>query len=251
VSVSPSSEGRRRLKSAAIYGILRDRIVNLQLPPGSLIQKEILTQEFDVSSAPLNEALRRLRDERLVIIAPQHGSFVAPIRLADVREGMFVRRTVEPAVARLAARNVTNELIDALERNIAGQRCAARDRDTAKLYELDEEFHGLFLTHCGFDHTGQFLYGFSAHLMRARNLSLEHAERIDDTVAEHARIVHAVRSKDPAWVASEMESHLAAAYAALARVIRLRQHAFKDGEEEFAPVADDEPDDAVGTSLAG
>ena len=89
-----------------IVGALREAIVTLELQPGSPLDKSALAARFGVSRFPVAEALNRLKDEGLVDIRPQSGSTVSLIRLADIRENMFLRRALEAeTVALLAARN--------------------------------------------------------------------------------------------------------------------------------------------------
>ena len=56
------------------------------LPPGAPLHKEDIALELGVSRAPVSEAISRLADEGLVEVFPRHGSFVAPIRAAEVRK---------------------------------------------------------------------------------------------------------------------------------------------------------------------
>ena len=87
-----------------------------------MLDKATLTTRFGVSRFPVAEALNRLKAEGLVDIRPQSGSTVSLIRLADVRENMFLRRALEAETAALLA-----ERDDAAHRspNCAGI-CATR-----------------------------------------------------------------------------------------------------------------------------
>lgn len=78
--------------TAEVTGIIREAIVTLALPPGSLIDKTAICNELGVSRFPVSEALARLQVEGLVDIAPQRGSTVSLVRIADVREYMLIRK---------------------------------------------------------------------------------------------------------------------------------------------------------------
>ena len=94
---------REASKSDRVYQHLRRRIRELALPPGAPLRKEELALELGVSRAPVSEAIARLAEEGLVEVFPQHGSFVAAIRAADVRESLFIRTALEAeAMRRLA-----------------------------------------------------------------------------------------------------------------------------------------------------
>src|SRR6201996_3143580 len=94
---------RETSKAERLSEPLRRRIRELALPPGAALRKEELALELGVSRAPVSEAIARLAEEGLVEVFPQHGSFVAPIRAADVREAIFIRTALETeAMRRLA-----------------------------------------------------------------------------------------------------------------------------------------------------
>ena len=86
---------RQATASAYIYEALRDRIVALALPPGSVLQEKDFAEEFGVSRTPAREALLRLAEEQLVDIYPQSSTVVAPIRVSIVKDAMVIRDALE------------------------------------------------------------------------------------------------------------------------------------------------------------
>src|SRR5580698_7459252 len=120
---------REASKAERVYDSLRRRIRELALPPGEPLRKEEIALELGVSRAPVSEAIARLAEEGLVEVFPQHGSFVAPIRAADVREALFVRTALETEALRRLAPVATAELLAALDDNIARQAQALAAAD--------------------------------------------------------------------------------------------------------------------------
>ena len=102
-----------------IVETLREAIVTLELRPGTVLDKTTLTSRFGVSRFPVAEALNRLKAEGLVDIRPQSGTTVSLIRLADVRENMFLRRALEAETAALLADSNDAALVAELRRNFA------------------------------------------------------------------------------------------------------------------------------------
>ena len=68
-----------------VYEALKKAIVTLQLMPGASISENRICRTFGVSRTPVRSAIARLREEGLIDVYPQQGSFVAPIRLAADR----------------------------------------------------------------------------------------------------------------------------------------------------------------------
>src|SRR3954462_11731135 len=79
---------------------LRRRIISLELPPGEPLSENELAQELGVSRTPVRESLILLREEGLVQVFPQIGSFVSLVDLARVSEAQFIREAIECASLR-------------------------------------------------------------------------------------------------------------------------------------------------------
>src|SRR4051794_15072645 len=67
-----------------IYAAVRDAIVSAELEPGRQISENELAAQLGVSRTPVREAFARLRDDRLVEIVPQLGTFVSRISVTGV-----------------------------------------------------------------------------------------------------------------------------------------------------------------------
>ncbi len=135
------AEDRDLSKTERVYAALRLRIRELTLPPGAPLRKEEIALELGVSRAPVSDAITRLAEEGLVDVFPQHGSFVAAIRGADVREALFIRTALEVEAMRQLARLADAAVVRDLDDNIAQQARALGAGDLAQFYELDEALH--------------------------------------------------------------------------------------------------------------
>src|SRR3954463_4182054 len=76
---------------------LRRRIISLELPPGEPLSENELSQELGVSRTPVRESLILLREEGLVQVFPQFGSFVSLVDPTRVADAQFVREAIECA----------------------------------------------------------------------------------------------------------------------------------------------------------
>ena len=136
-------------KADAVYGELKEAILSGTLEPGRLIDKAGLCEKLGVSRFPVSAAVSRLSYDRLVDVAPQHGSFVARISLNDVRERFFIRRALEGEIAAEAARRMTRADKDALAANLKQEAGAVEGEDRAAFYALDVAFHQIMTTCLG------------------------------------------------------------------------------------------------------
>jgi len=207
--MSALADPRETSKADRVYGHLRRRIRELALPPGAPLRKEELALELGVSRAPVSEAIARLAEEGLVEVFPQHGSFVAPIRATDVREAVFFRTALETEALRRLAPIATPDLIASLDDNIERQGQALAAGDLPRFYDLDEALHARLFGAVASARLLRRLDGARAPLDRMRRLALPEPGRPEGTLAEHRRLVDAVRSGDAEFAAAAMRAHLA------------------------------------------
>lgn len=90
-------------------------IISGALEPGSRLSEQGLAASLGVSRGPLREAIRRLEGRKLLERTPNIGVRVAALSLTDLKEILEVREALEGMACRLAARNMTDEEIAALQ----------------------------------------------------------------------------------------------------------------------------------------
>jgi DNA-binding GntR family transcriptional regulator len=203
------AEDISRSKTDRVYNLLRRRIRELTLAPGAPLRKEEIALELGVSRAPVSEAIARLAEEGLIDVFPQHGSFVAPIRGADVRESLFVRTALEVEAMRRLALSVDAAVLTALDANIAAQAKALRASNLEEFYDLDEALHAAIFAAIEKPRALHLLEAARAPLDRVRRLTLPEEGRPEQTLAEHRALVDSIRSGDPDYAAAAMRAHLA------------------------------------------
>ena len=91
------------------YEAIKSRIIDCRYTPGSKISEARLVQELGVGRSPIRSALARLRSEGWIDVTPQSGSYVKALTEQEMREIFDFRLLLETHVARLAARNITDE----------------------------------------------------------------------------------------------------------------------------------------------
>ena len=89
------------------YRFIRDRLVMLDIPPGSPLNEEELGSTLGMGRTPIREALKRLESERLVVAYPRRGTFATDVNISDLAHISEVRRTLEPMATAAAAERAT------------------------------------------------------------------------------------------------------------------------------------------------
>lgn len=123
------------------YRAIEERIVRLELAPGRLISEASLSKRLGIGRTPIREALQRLAQERMVVIMPRRGIFVAEINVATQLRLLELRRDLERLLARSAARRATSAERERFRTIAAGMNEAAEDDDDVGFLRLDREFN--------------------------------------------------------------------------------------------------------------
>jgi len=95
---------------------LEEAIVLAEIPPGSVLRQEHLSEQFGVSRTPVREALRRLAALGLVTFEPNRGVRVRELSREEIHEAFLARAELEGLATEIAARKMSEEELDALER---------------------------------------------------------------------------------------------------------------------------------------
>jgi DNA-binding GntR family transcriptional regulator len=207
-SVGLSGDGARQSKADRVYLSVKQAIVSGELPPNALIDKIELSARFQVSRLSVTAAVNRLAFEKLVVVEPQRGSYVAKIRLSDARQWMLVRRALEMEVVATCARELPDAAIERLGRNIAYQRTALDAGDMQGFHELDTVLHLQLVDALGWGRVAEILDPVRTHLERVRRTLLPEPGRMVRTFGEHQEIYRALASREPEAAREAMGRHL-------------------------------------------
>lgn len=190
------------------YAALRGAIVSAQLEPGRRLSENQLAELIGVSRTPVRDALARLRDERLVAIVPQLGTFVTFIDEGAVADAHFVREALEVEAVKIAAERATAKGVDALNANLVQQQRAVDADDADRFAVLDDDLHHLLCDLSGREVAWRLSERTRGQLDRVRLLSLPEAGYRGQMLAEHRAVVDAVASHDAGGAEAQLRHHL-------------------------------------------
>ncbi|MDE0852914.1 MAG: GntR family transcriptional regulator [Nevskia sp.] len=123
-----------------IRNAIVSRILDGSTPPGTRLKEMTLAHEFNVSQAPVREALRELEAIGLLESERYRGTRVRSIELDELREAYELRAAIEESAARLAVPCSKTDL-DKLEGDLKLMRRATRERDTDAYMDSAVNFH--------------------------------------------------------------------------------------------------------------
>ena len=197
-------------KSDFAYMRVRELILSGELEPGAVINQAVLARQIGLSTTPLREALKRLKQQKLVELDAHRDARVTPLDAEEARDLLEMRRSLDPLAASLAADRRTKldiaemrsslEGLDALPSNPTVQQLVAHRRFHAAIYRashnalLVETLDGLWDT---------------ADRYRRHGLQVERSpEERELKAREHALLFEAIVEGDGDTAADVMRTHV-------------------------------------------
>ena len=197
-------------KSDLAYVRVRALILSGELAPGDVLPQARLAGTIGMSTTPLREALRRLKQEGLVELDAHRDARVRPLDAAEARDLLELRQTLDPLAASLAAERRT-------ESDVAEVRAALQALETLSSPpspdQLDSHrrFHAAIHRASRNTLLAETLDGVWMKTDRYRRHGLEagrsDAER-EARATEHRLLFEAVRDADVRGAAQLMRRHV-------------------------------------------
>lgn len=199
---------RRHTMADQVHSLLRREIVIGRLLPRTMLSEQELSQRFGVSRTPVREALIKLAEETLVEIYPQYGSFVAPIKLAEVFDSQFVRESLECSAIERAVERLDKAQAASLSTILQRQRALHRAGALEAFFDADEAMHALIMEIAGHANAWRQVENAKAQMDRVRLLSSRNVVKRPRVISEHALIVDRLLHRDREGAIAAMRTHL-------------------------------------------
>lgn len=192
------------------YREIRDRLVMLDIPPGSPINEDQLGASLGMGRTPVREALKRLAYERLVVAYPRRGTFATDVHLTDLSRISEVRQHLEPVAAACAAERATagqrqelGRLADLLRQS------ATADLEARELMRLDLHAHRALYAATQNSFLEDTLIRYDNLANRIWCLLLDRLQGMAGHVGEHVPLLDAVIRGASAEAAELAREHVA------------------------------------------
>ncbi len=193
--------------SAALYEILLNMIVRFHLPPHAMISVKKIADTCQISKTPVKNAVDWLEKEGFVYKIKNKGAFVAPFDYADYANGHHLRTALEIAAAKKAGLLMEETDHAQLHRAAKEIEQAYAQKDIAKIYALEQNFHFAIVAHARNPH---MIEAYKELLVRLHRLNfyLEiDPNTIKDLNEQHFEICDALKSGDDKLIQSAVDRH--------------------------------------------
>jgi DNA-binding GntR family transcriptional regulator len=198
------------LGSERAYVGLRDRIVTLRLPPGTVLREDVLMAELGIGRTPLREAVRRLALEGLVAVQPRRGTYVTEVDAAEIVHITALRAELVGYAAGLAARRMdptarraAEALLDEIER-------LGREEDHEALMALDRRIHAFVWEASGNPYLVDTLERYFSLSLRIWYVVLDRVPGLGHAVHDQTELLTALADRDAQRAHALMRDHVLA-----------------------------------------
>jgi DNA-binding GntR family transcriptional regulator len=206
---------------------IRALIFDGQFEPGTFIDENALTEQWQISRTPLREALKVLAAEGLVELVPRRGCRVIEITEADADELFPIMALLEGRCALEATRQMSHADLRALQHLHDELERTADAQDIDGYYQANHVFHSFVqrvANNRWLDRVTADLRKF-VRMLRGRQLVLP--GRIDASINEHRVLIAAMLARDDVGAERAMHDHLLAQLAALRALRKLESEDLK------------------------
>ena len=202
-----------RLKPRPLYEevaeLLRQRIFAAKpndMEPGAWIDEMKLSAEYGISRTPLREAIKVLAAEGLVTMKMRRGAYVTEVNEKDLRDVFHLMAVLEADAAGVVAQSATDQQLQELD--VMHHQLQKSVKDRIKFFSINEAFHVKLLQIADNKWAGQMVADLRKVMKLNRAQSLLKAGRIEESLAEHAVIMAALKTRDVSAALAAMRTQI-------------------------------------------
>jgi len=246
--ISESSEIlRKRSLSDEVYDYLYRRIIAGKYSAGDWLRQEDISTQLGVSQTPVREAFDRLVATGLAERVPYRGVRVPKLDSKEIIDAFIMRLILECLAARLAAKVIHSDEVQALSRLVEQTANLLSLEDMSTLRQLNKEFHTRVVEAAGVPMLSK-LYDMATNSFPDWMLyeyMFRHPELLQTSLKreylEHKAIVEALSHNDPLEASGQVANHIKNLGDELEIYLDISGESIKEIEEQIEPMISSHP----------
>lgn len=194
-----------------VYDNLKERIISGELKPGTRLREEDLSEEMNISRAPIREAFNMLERDGFTVIVPRKGAIVAEATKEERDYIWEMRGILEPYAAVKSMPLISEEEINKVEKDL---KKVQENPDDLELYmNSDLELHEMLFQNLDNHFLKDTLENMRAHSLRMRwavenTCPGQRGDIESESIKEHLKILEAQKKKDKKMVYDAVYDHI-------------------------------------------
>jgi len=187
---------------------VRTRIIDGRIRLGAGLSENGLAAELGISKTPVREALLQLKQEGLVEVQPQRGTYVfrmAPEQVVMLSE---LREVLEPAAAEAALARNPDALTERMRTLYAAMRAAYEADDRIAYRKLDGDYHEAIIELCGNVYIRNAYRQISFCIQALRSRLSNEAQLNTLSIADHAEMLRLIEAREVPPLKTLLHRHI-------------------------------------------
>lgn len=200
------SEEEKQNLANVIYMDIKRQIVELRLPPGSVLLERALAESLGTSRTPVREALKRLAQDGWILWQERRRAVVRDISLKDVREVFMLREMVETFAIRHIFANGEPRLLAGLLVPILNNM-KENIENPIVFNQEDMKFHTTIVEHLENDRLNEMWRKIRDEITRIAIYSIHESRRHESVISEHEVLIDGFWERNCEKTVTSMEEH--------------------------------------------
>jgi DNA-binding GntR family transcriptional regulator len=181
---------------SVIYATLKREILNLAIPPGTVITEAEICGRFSVSRTPVRSVFQRLSDRKFIKIVPYKETKVTLIDLHQVKQLIYMRIALETKAAKGFIDLWDPLLIEKMRYYLRKQIVLLENDFTPQsFYAEDSAFHRIWFEALDMAFLWRKIQHAQVHYTRFRMLDIVGVKDFKSIVEEHEELFSIVEKK--------------------------------------------------------
>ena len=206
ISFQPMMESRPIREIA--YEVLKHAIITGEIPAGERIVETDYADRLHISRTPLREALRKLERDGLVEYMLRRGVVVRAFTIDDVEEIYTIRNALEMLTLPAIIERATDEDIASLRERLRVMDGLVAAGNIEELSPLARAFHTELTAISGLNRILRVIEGQDEYIKRFSAMSIRQENRLNESHAEHHKLVDLIEAKDLEGFTALMSHHI-------------------------------------------
>lgn len=206
---------QRNASYEVVYNTLKERILHLELIPGTLVSETDTASEFSVSRTPVRDAFKALVNDGLLEVKPHIGTFVTRIDMNEISDILYIREIMEKSIATdlAASFNQSQEfklkvILKNQENLIENSSLTAKEL-ASEFLKSDNEFHRTLFALAGRKNLTRYFSSINGQYMRFRTfLNYEDKSTVKKLYQQHVTLLDQIKEKNTDGISDTITHHI-------------------------------------------
>ena len=192
------------------YQIVRAKILDGTIQPGSQITEDDIAALCGISRTPVREAMQRLLSDMFLERSESNRWSVTKWSNDSIEDLFELRAMLESYVAGHAARSMSNDILAKLKATSLAFRAAIAPQvpDVDAFLRANSEFHGLILEAAGSDLLVTMMRRLMLVPIVYRTAQRYSRQRLKQSLSDHDSLIAAFQARDSSLASAIMTVHI-------------------------------------------